>query len=147
MSVLDGRTYVSNSISSEERLSSIYARGKCIDLLIWIDQRYRLHEPLTENTERCSWMMKEYFLQQIAAIKIYKQEAENNGIGGSDSARNCTAEQLSRQLEMIAKIYPGPKKLTLPFMGWKSLAWSGVEYNVECKRQSYSTSKFLFFSG
>ena len=151
MNVLDGRTYQSGSISSEERLSSIYARGKCIDLLNWIDENYRLHEPSTENfdgiekIERCSWMMTEYFLQQISAIRSYKQEAEKIGIRGTDSAQNCTAEQLSKELEMVQKIFPGSnKKHSLSGMTSSSLAWIGIKYRVECKRRSSPMSKFFY---
>ena len=151
MNVLDGRTYQSGSISSEECLSSIYARGKCIDLLIWIDERYRLHEPSTDNfdgtekIEHCSWMMTEYLLQQISAIRTYKQEAEKSAVWGSDSARNCTAEQVSKELDMVGKIFPGSnKKRRLPSMTSSSLAWNGVKYRVECKRHSSSMSKLLY---
>jgi hypothetical protein len=151
MNALDGRTYQSGSISSEERLSSIYARGKCIDLLIWIDEKYRLREPSTENfdgTERiesCSWMMMEYFLQQISTIRSYKQEAEKSDIQGSDSSQDCTAKQVSKELEMVRKIFPGSnKKRRLSCMTSSSLAWIGIKYHVECKHRSSSMSKFLY---
>lgn len=153
MNALDGRTYKLNGISSEERLSCIYARGKSIDLLNWIDQRYKLREPSTERfdgpeqTERCSWMMMEYFLHQTTAIRSYKREAVKSGIWGSESARNCTLELLSKELDMVVKIFPGSnKKHRHPSMASTSLAWNGINYYVECKRQSYSTSKFLLFS-
>jgi hypothetical protein len=91
-------------------------------------------------------MMKEYFLQQITAIRSYKQEAEKNGICGSDSARNCTAEQVSNELDLVAKIFPGSsKKHRLPSIISSSLAWNGVKYHVERKRHSSSMSKFLYF--
>jgi hypothetical protein len=148
---LDGRTYQlvqTGSISAEERLSSIYARGKCIDLLNWIDEHYRLYDPKQKNTDRCSWMIAEYFVQQISAIKIHKMEAEKNGICGSDSAQNCTAKQVSNELDMVSAIFPGANKgHTKPSMTTISLAWIGLCYDVESKRTSGSKSSSLIFIG
>lgn len=149
MNVLDGRTYHSDestSISAEERLSCIYTRGKCIDLLNWMDQKYRLRDPFTQETDRCSWMVQEYLFHQISVIRTYKKEAENNGICGSDSARNCTAEQVSKELKMVAKLFPGTNnKQSLPSMASTSLAWNGVNYDVECKRHSSCISMLIYF--
>jgi hypothetical protein len=150
MNVLDGRTYQSDeagSLSVQERLSCIYTRGKCIDLLNWIDERYRLRDPFTNEFDRCSWMMRQYFFQQISVIKSYKNDAENEGILGSDSALNCSAKRVSKELDMVAQIFPGGnKKPTLPSMTSTSLVWNGVRYDVERKRNSSCKSMLHNFN-
>jgi hypothetical protein len=148
VNVLDGRSYQSDqsrSISAEERLSCIYTRGKCIDLLNWIDRNYRLCDPITKDIERCSWMMREYLLQQMAAIKFYKIQAEKDGILGSESARSCTARQVSDELDLVAKLFRGTNhKPSFPSMVSTSLAWTGLNYDVERKRHSSCTSMLIY---
>jgi hypothetical protein len=148
MNALDGRTYglaEFGSIPPEAHLSCIYTRGKCIDLLKWIDQYYTLRDPFTKRTDTCSWMMQEYFSQQISAIKAHKNQAEKNGIWGSESAQNCSGEQLSKELDMVAKIFPGGiKKRFLPSLA-STLAWKGVAYGVECKRNPSYKSELINF--
>ena len=135
--VLDGRTYRSDgsaSISAEERLSSIYTRGKCIELLNWMDSKYRLRDPYSQEIDRCYWFFQEYLLQQISAIRSYKKEAEKDEIL---SAGKCTAKELSEQLDMVGKLFPRTnKKQGLPSLASTSLAWNGVIYHVECKRHT-----------
>jgi hypothetical protein len=134
---LDGRTYHSDdsaSISAEERLSIIYTRGRCIDLLDWMDQKYRLRDPFSQEIDRCSWFFREYLFQQTSVIRSYKIQA------GSDeilSTGKCTAKQVSEQLDMVGNLFPRTnKKQGLPLMPSTSLAWNGVNYHVECKRPS-----------
>lgn len=144
INALDGRTYQSDitAISPKERLSCIYARGKSIDLLKWINDNYRLLDSTKRKSEPCLLIMQQYFFQQTSAIKMYKDRAEKEGISGSETARNCSSDELSKQLDMAIEVFPGLQGNEPPFfLTSTSLAWQGDIYRVEQGRNTSCKSE------
>lgn len=144
INALDGRTYQATELESdsdlgmnlmpmEERLGCIYARGKCVDLLNWIDSNYGLQDPTTQDMEiePCHPMMVAYFRQQTSAIKVYKLNGERDGIWGSDTALHCSGVQLADQLNMAHDVFPRAcDNNPFPSLLSTSLAWQGPTYDV-----------------
>lgn len=99
--------YDHNAMPSQERDSSVYARGVCIQMLHWCMAHFEIQDSRTgriidEN------VAASHLVRQAIALQKYKNVATSKGIKG---APHCTPADLDRQIGNALKTYPAAYKI------------------------------------